>query len=200
MKARVPTGVPVLVELGKKPPLTTDYQAKTPYKILIVITNGKTKRKFLHITRRKSGVYIAHGYPGGFHESYHSDGTRHIKGEGKNQLKQKYEKFTWSLKKRSPLDTLHGFVRMRNATASISNRALRGYARFRDSDGPFNKIVYLDTRTLPESINYEVVLVQPFLHSKIPLILTWPCYFQLFTHCLPWIALIIYEQWPQVKN
>ena len=108
-------------------------------------------------------------------------------------------KFTWSLETGSQLDKFQGFIRMRNATTSISNRALRGYERFRDSEGPIHKIVYLDNRSLPESIHYEVVLVQPFLHGTIPLALTWPCYFQLFTHCLPWIALIIYEQWPQTK-
>lgn len=199
MRARVPKDVPLLVELGSRRPGEVAFEAKTPYNLVIVITNGKIKRKFLHINRRASGMYVAHGMPGGLHESYHSDGKRHYKGKGIDEKTGNEKKFIHKLPAGVPLDRLTGFVRMQNATAAVSDRALKGYARFLDSEGPFDRVVYLDNRSLPEAINYEVILVEPFRHATIPFLTDWPVHLQLFTRCLPWIALLIYEQWPKQK-
>lgn len=196
----MPKDVPLLVELGSSRPREVAFEAKPSYSIVIAITNGKIKRKFLHINRRPSGIYIAHAYPGGFHESYHSDGRRHYKGTGIDENTKLRKKFVHNLEADVPLDRLTGFVTMRHATSVVSNRALKGYPKFRDSEGPFDKVVYLDNRSLPEAINYHVVLVEPFRHASIPFHTDWPLYYQLFTRCVPWIALLTYEQWPKQNN
>lgn len=196
MKAKVPTDVPLLVELGSKYPTEVDCKAKEPYSIVILITNGKRRRKFLHINRRNTGIYIAHGYKGGFHESYHMDGTRHWKGKEINEETGKEEDFKIKLPKGPPVSQIQRFFRLHNATAVIRGRALSGFTAFKETEGPFDKIVYLDSRSLPEAINYEIILVEPFRHGLIPFTTSWPLHFQLFTRSIPWIALLIYEQWP----
>ena len=201
MRAKIPTDAPLLIEVGtRQRPVEVEYSAKEPYSILILIANGKIRRKFLHINRRGSGIYIAHGFPGGWHESYHSDGKRHRRGSGINEETAVEEDFGYDLPSGPPLDELTGYFTLQNATAVVSNRALRGYPRFKEWDGPFDKIVYLDNRSLPEAVSYDVVLVEPFRHGKIPFITTWPLHVQIFTRCIPWIALLIYEQWPDAKR
>jgi hypothetical protein len=197
MRARIPPDVPVMVEVGTQPPSEVRYEAKLPYNILILITNGRIRRKFIHITRRKTGIYIARGHEGGFHESYHADGKRHWKGSGINEETGLEEDFGYDLPSGPPLDKVTGCVTLQNATTVVANRSLRGYARFKERDGPYDKIVCLDSRSLSEAVSYDVMLVEPFRHGKIPFITTWPLYFQLFTRCIPWIALLIYEQWPE---
>jgi hypothetical protein len=197
MRAKIPSDVPLLIEIGTSRPQEVQYRAKQPYSILILITNGKIRRKFLHINRRRSGIYIAHGREGGFHESYHLDGKRHWRGKGINEETGSEEDFGYDLPTGPPLAKLTGYVTLHNATAVVANNALRGYAQFKERDGPYDKIVYLDNRSLPEAVSYDVVLVEPFRHGEIPFITSWPLHVQLFTRCVPWIALLIYEQWPE---
>jgi hypothetical protein len=200
MKAKIPPDVPLLVELGSARPEEAIFDAKEPYSIAIVITNGSRRCKFVHINRRKSGVYIAHSWAGSSHESYHSDGKRHWKMKGINEETGSEDEAITDLPPGPPLDQLKGFLRLRNATTVLDGAFLENFSEFVDSEGPFDKIVYLDSRSLPNAINYEVILVEPFRHGLIPFHTDWPCHFQLFTRCLPWIALLIYEQWPETRE
>src|SRR5262249_29500203 len=193
---KVPADVPLLSEVGSGRPDQVAFDAKEPYNIAIVITNGSIRRKFVYINRKRSGIYIAHGLPGGFHESYHSDGKRHWNTKGINEETGKEEEFVTDFPSGPPLDQFTGSQRLHNSTTVVSDDFLENFSEFAESDGPFDKIVYLDTRAFPEAINYEVILVEPFRHGLIPFLTQWPVHFQLFTRCLPWIALLIYEQWP----
>jgi hypothetical protein len=200
MKAKIPPDVPLLVELGLARQEEVAFDAQEPYSIAIVITNSSTRRKFVYINRKKSGIYIAHGSAGSFHESYHPDGKRHWKFTGINEeTGSDYEEVS-DLPSGPPLDQLTGFLRLQTATAVLSDDFLGNFSEFAERDGPFDKIVYLDSRALPKAVNYEVILVEPFRHGLIPFHTDWPCHFQLFTRCLPWIALLIYEQWPKIKQ
>jgi len=200
MKAKIPLDVPVLIEIGTARPETVAFDAKEPYSIAIVITSGSRRCKFVHINRRKSGVYIAHSLAGSSHESYHSDGKRHWKMKGIDEETGKEDEAITDLPSGPPLDQLKGFLPLRNATTVLDPAFLENFSEFVESDGPFDKIVYLDRRSLPEAINYQVILVEPFRHGLIPFYTDYPCHFQLFTRCLPWIGLLIYEQWPETKQ
>ena len=161
MRARIPPDVPLMVEVGTQRPSEVCYEAKLPHSILILITNGRIRRKFIYITRRKSGIYVARGHEGGFHESYHAVGKRHWKGSGINEETGLEEDFGYKLPSGPPLENITGYVTLQNATTVVANRALRGYARFKERDGPYDKIVYLDNRSLPEAVSYDVMLVEP---------------------------------------
>jgi hypothetical protein len=196
MKAKVPPDAPLLVEPGSARPEEVAFDAKEPYRIAIVITNGSIRRKFVYIDRNKNGIFIAHGSRGSSHESYYPDGKRRWKFTGINEeTGTDYEEVS-DLPSGPPLDRLTGFLRLQTATVVVSDDFLGNFSDFSDHDGPFDKIVYLDSRALPKAVNYEVMLVEPFRHGLIPFHTNWPCHFQLFTRCLPWIALLIYEQWP----
>jgi hypothetical protein len=200
MKAKIPPDVPLLAELGTARPEEVAFDAKEPYSIAIVITDGITRRKFVYINRKKSGIDIAHGSTGSFHESYQPDGKRHWKFTGINEeTGSEYEEVS-DLPSGPPLDQLRGFLPLQPATAVLSDGFLESFSESVDRDGPFDKIVYLDSRALPKAVNYEVILVEPFRHGLIPFHTDWPCHFQLFTRCLPWIALLIYEQWPDTRQ
>jgi len=200
MKAKIPPDAPLLVEIGSARPIEVSFDDKEPYSIAIVITNGSRRCKFVHINRRKSGVYVAHSLEGSSHESYHSDGKRHWKMKGIDEETGREDEVITDLPSGPPLDQLKGFVRFRNATTVLDSAFLENFSEFVDSDGTFDKIVYLDSRCLPSAINYQVILVEPFRHGLIPFYSAYPCHFQLFTRCLPWIALLIYEQWPKTKR
>jgi hypothetical protein len=200
MKAKIPADASLLLELGSARPEEAVFDAKEPYSIAMVITKGSTRRKFVYINRTKSGISIAHGCHGNFHESYHPDGTRHWKFTGINEeTGNEYEEVS-DLPIGPPLDQFTGFLPLKAVTAVLADDFLENFSEFADLDGPFDKIVYLDRGTLPKAVNYQVGLVEPFRQGLIPFHADWPCYFQLFTHCLPWIALSIYEEWPEIKQ
>lgn len=200
MKAKVPRDVPLLVEPGSARPVEVTFDAKEPYSIAIVITNGSTRRQFVYINRNQSGIFIDHGSPGNSHESYHTDGKRQWRFRGINEeTGSDYEEVS-DLPTGPPLDQLTGVLPLQTVTAVVSDEFLGNFSEFSDRDGPFDKIVYLDSRALPHAVNYEVVLVEPFRQGLIPFHVHWPCHFQLFTRCLPWIALLIYEQWPGTQE
>jgi hypothetical protein len=200
MKAKIPLDVPLLFESGSARPEEVAFDAKEPYRIAIVISSGSLRRKFVYISRNENGVFIAHGSPGSCYESYRPDGKRHWKFTGINEeTGTDYEEVS-DLPSGPPLDQLKGFLSLQTATAVVSDDSLGNFSEFSDRDAPFDKIVYLDCRTLPKAVSYEVILVEPFRHGLIPFHRDWPCHFQLFTRCLPWIALLIYEHWPETQE
>jgi hypothetical protein len=119
MKAKIPPEAPLWVELGSTTPGEVSFEAKEPYSIAVVITNGKIRRKFVYINRRRMGIYVAHGRPGGFHESYHADGKRHWKFKGIDEETQKEEEFVIDLPSGPPLDQLTNLIGLHNATQSF---------------------------------------------------------------------------------
>jgi hypothetical protein len=200
MKAKIPRDVPLLVETGSARPEEVAFDAKQPYSIAIAITDGSKRRKFVYINRNKNGLFIDHGSPGNCHEAYLQDGKRQWKFQGINEeTGSDYEEVS-DLPPGPPLDQLTGFLPLQTATAVVSDDFLGNFSEFSERDGPFDKVVYLDSRALPHAVNYEVILVEPFRHGLIPFHINWPCHFQLFTRCLPWIALLIYEHWPETKE
>ncbi len=171
MKAKIPADASLLLELGSARPEEAAFDAKEPYSIAMVITKGSTRRKFVYINRTKSGISIAHGCHGNFHESYHPDGTRHWKFTGINEeTGNEYEEVS-DLSIGPPLDQLTGFLPLKAVTAVLADDFLENFSEFAD-----------------------------LRQGLIPFHADWPCYFQLFTHCLPWIALSIYEEWPEIKQ
>lgn len=52
-----------------------------------------------------------------------------------------------------PLDQLTGVLPLQPATAVVYDDFLGNSSEFSDRDGPFDKIVYLDSRVLPKAIS-----------------------------------------------
>jgi hypothetical protein len=82
-RAQIPPNSRIYVELGSKYPTEVDYDPIAPFTILWVVTNGEIRRKFLWVTIRKSGIYVADGGPDNFHTSYHTDGRFHWKSKNR---------------------------------------------------------------------------------------------------------------------
>ena len=107
MKARIPPDALVLRQLGTGSAQQMAFEGVCPFSICWVITDGKRRWQYhLHINRRKSGIYVAIGLKGGFHSSYHADGTRHWK-MGRKPLAQ--------FDKGLPLEKVKGVFRLRLA-------------------------------------------------------------------------------------
>jgi hypothetical protein len=189
-RASIPADAKVLVELGTKRPDLVPYDPLVPFEMLWVVTNGKIRRKFLWVTFRNTGIYVASGSPESLHTSYHTDGTLH--------WKRKDDVF--SSQKRDPLEQLKEPVLIQSGTTSIANDALEAFEMREFRDHPVDSVLYLDNRVLPQYICHHVYAVPPFRHGDIHLINDWPASFHLVTHTNPWIAVVIYEQTERPKR
>ena len=152
--------------------------------MLWVVTNGSVQRQLLWVAARKTGIYVAHGGPGGIHTTYHVDGTFHLKIVGHKE----------SLEKRPPLPDIEEPVLVQSATMVINDEALARFDLKEFTDKPVGTVVYLDNRMLPEAIYYHVWAVPSFEHGKVPLLTEHPARIHVITHTVPWIEVIIYEQ------
>jgi hypothetical protein len=182
-RARIPPGTKIWVELGKTYPAEVSFEARTDFKICWVITDGKRRWKYLWIIRRASGLYVAHTLPGGFHESYHADGTRHWKDQKGHEV---------SLGSGPPLDSFAGWLALSSSTSTITSEALDGYAEFEDE--PVDKLIYLDNRTFGPYVHTVVHLVEPYRHAEVPLGIDQPFFLYLVTHTLPWLMITMADQ------
>jgi hypothetical protein len=183
MKARVPPSAVVWRELGKGPAQEMAFVGVCPFSACWVITDGKRRWKYLHINRRKSGIYVAMGLKGGFHSSYHADGTRHLK-MGRKTITM--------LKKGPPLEEVKGYVQIASSGSTIETKALRGYAKVKGVSA--DMIIYIDNRTYGPNVGASVYIVEPFAHGKIPLHTDQPSFFYLITHTVPWLAVVLTDQ------
>jgi hypothetical protein len=186
----IPKGAKILVELGAEQPQQTAYNASSPFQLLWVITNGIIQRKFLWITVRKTGIYVAFGGPGNIHTSYHMDGKFHWK----------VNNITQNLGCNPPLPSIPGPILIQSATAAISDDALDRFKLTIFDDSPVNSLIYIDNRILPNAVYYHVWVVPPFKHGDVPLITKDPAHIHLCTHTNPWIEVIIYEQRSRNSN
>ena len=176
VRARVPPDAKVWVELGTQKPSETSYEARCPFSICWVIANGAKRHKFLWITRRDSGVYVASTLSGGFHESYHPDGTRHLRGQNGLDI---------PMGKGPPLDAITDYVSLRNGSIDISSQLLDMSTEFQDE--VINKVIYLDNRSFGPWVYFTVYLVEPFKHATVPVHTEYPSFIYLITHTTPWI-------------
>jgi|ERR1039458_3539349 hypothetical protein len=176
VRARVPTDANVWVELGSQKPAEAGFEARCPFSICWVLTNGAKRVKFLWINRRETGVYVASTLPGGVHESYHSDGTRHLRSQSGLDM---------PMGKGPALDSISGYVALRNASIDISSDLLDMSAEFQDE--PLDKVIYLDNRSFGPWVYVTVYLVEPFKHAAVPLHTEYPSFIYLITHTAPWI-------------
>jgi hypothetical protein len=183
-RARVPTDARILVEVGVRRPIEVAYDPLGPFRILWVVTNGRTRRNFLWVTVRKTGIYVASGGPGPSHTSYHADGRFRWKANG----------HTVALEEKPPLPDIGTPVLVQSATTVIRDDALRRFELTRFVDRPVDRVVYLDNRVLPEAISYHVWAVPPFRHGDVPLLTVHPAHIHVVTHTNPWIQVVIYEQ------
>ena len=170
--------------------MQTEYNTFSPFQLLWVITNGTIQRKFLWITIRKTGIYVAFGGPGNIHTSYHTDGQFHWK---LNDIIQ-------DLGRKPPLPRIPEPILIQNATTVISNDALERFQLTSFDDSPVNSLVYMDNRMLPNAVNYHIWAVPPFKHGDVPLMIDSPAHIHLCTHTNPWIEVIIYEQGSRNSN
>lgn len=179
----IPKGAKILVELGTEQPQQAAYNNTSPFQLLWVITNGTIQRKFLWITVRKTGIYVAFGGPGNIHTSYHTDGQFHWK---MNDISQE-------LGRRQPLPNLTEPILIQSATTAISNDVLERFELTIFDASPVNSVIYMDNRMLPHAVYYHVWVVPPFKHGDVPLMIDDPAHIHLCTHTNPWIEVIIYE-------
>jgi hypothetical protein len=190
-RASIPQNAKLYVELGTRRPETVSYDPILPFEMFWVVTNGKIRRKFLWVTYRKTGIYVASGMPESSHTSYHTDGTFHWK-TSKNHVLSKQQK--------SPLDKIQQPVLIQNGATSITDEALELFEMREFKDHPVDSVLYLDNRVLPESIAYHVYAVPPFQHGDIHLMIDWPASLHVVTQTNPWIAVVIYEQTNRPKR
>lgn len=183
-RAKVPREATILVELGSRRPMEVAYDPFCPFRILWVVTNGKTRRNFLWVTVRKTGIYVAFGGPGHAHTSYHADGSFHWRANG----------HTVRFEKKPPLPTIEQPILIQNATAGITDEVLRRFDLTEFADHPVDRVVYLDNRVLPDAISYYVWAVPPFRYADTPLLTEHPAHIHVATHTSPWIQVVIYEQ------
>jgi hypothetical protein len=183
-RAQVPPNSKIYIELGTTYPTEVDYDPIAPFKILWVVTNGEIRRKFLWITIRKSGIYVADGSPDNFHTSYHTDGRFHWKSKNRKIAHEK----------RPPLPNILEPVIIQTVSLSITDDSLDMYELTNFDDQLVDKIFYLDNRMLPEGIYYHVWAVPPFRHGDVPLHTDKPAHIHIITHTNPWIEVIIYEE------
>jgi len=179
----IPKVAKLLVELGSKP-RETEYDASEPFQLLLVITNGLVQRKFLWITLRKTGIYVAFGGPGSVHTSYHTDGNFHWKVGNIAQ----------DLDRKPPLPNIATPILLQSATAGISNDVLDKFELTEFNDISVDRVIYLDNRKLPNSVYYQIWAVPPFMHGDVPLMIDEPAHVHFCTHTQPWLMAIIYEQ------
>ena len=182
--AAVPDDAMILFELGTKRPAEVAYAPFMPFTILWVVTNGRERRNFLWVVRRRTGIYVAFGGPGSRHTSYHSDGTFQWKSGGRKLTVQK----------RPPLSSIREPVLIQNGAAIINDEALESFQLTAFRDQPVDRVVYLDNRMLPEAIAFHVWVLPPFRHGAVPLLTDRPAQIHLVTHTVPWIEVVIYEE------
>lgn len=180
----IPKDAKILVELGAKQPKETEYNAFTPFQLLLVITNGVIQRKFLWVILRKTGIYVAFGGPGNIHTSYHTDGEFHWKVGDIIQ----------DLGRKPPLPNIATPILLQGATAGISNDVLDRFELTEFCDTPVDRVIYIDNRKLPNSVYYQVWAVPPFMHGDVPLMIDEPAHIHFCTHTHPWIMVVVYEQ------
>ena len=186
----IPKDAKILVELGAKQPEETAYNASSPFQLLWVITNGTIQRKFLWVTIRKTGIYVAFGGPGNVHTSYHTDGEFHWKlGD-----------ITQDLGRKPPLPSIPQPILLQSAMAVISDDVLDGFQLTAFDDTPVDRVIYVDNRMLPTSVYYQVWAVPPFKHGDVPLMIEDPAHIHFCTHTHPWLVVIIYEQGSRNRN
>lgn len=183
-RAKVPKQARILVEVGSSRPEEVAYDPFGPFRILWVVTNGRTRRNFLWVTVRRTGIYVAFGGPGHAHTSYHVDGRFHWKANGR----------TVELEQKPPLPEIEKPILIQSATTVITDDVLRRFELTRFADRPVDRVVYLDNRVLPEAIYYHVWAVPPFHHGAVPLLTDHPAHIHVVTHTNPWIQVVIYEQ------
>jgi len=189
-QASIPPEAAILVEVGSHRPHKVAFDAFGPFKILWVITNGTTRRNFLWITLRKTGIYVAFGGPNHMHTSYHTDGSFHWKAD--NHVVE--------LGQRPPLPDIPKPVLIQSATTVVTDETLDRFDLASFEDGPVDRVIYLDNRMLPEALQYEVWAVPPFKHGTVPLMTEYPAQIHIATHTIPWLKVIIYEQGPRRGN
>ena len=182
-RARIPDEARIWVEVGANRPSEAAFEARTNFKACWVITDGTRRWKYLWIVRRASGLYIAHTLPGGFHESYHSDGTRHWKDQRGHET---------PLGSGPPLDAFSGWLALSSSSSTISSQALDGYSEFVDE--PVDKLLYMDNRTFGPYVHTLVYLVEPYRHAEVPMSIDRPCFIYLITHTIPWIMISMADQ------
>jgi len=183
MKARVPSGALVWQKLCTGAAREMAFEGVCPFSVCWVITDGKHRWKYLLVNRRKSGVYVALGLKGGFHSSYHANGTQHWK-VGRAPVAK--------LEKGPPLEDVKGCIQIASSGSTIATKALTGYAEFKDAMA--DKIIYVDNRTFGPGVGASVYLVEPFAHGQIPLNTDQPSFFYLITHMVPWLAVVLTDQ------
>lgn len=183
-RAKVPKEARILVEQGTRHPVEVAYDSFQPFRIHWVVTNGRTRRNFLWVTIRKSGIYVAFGGPGHSHTSYHADGRFHWKANGD----------TVNLEQKPPLPDIGKPILVQSATTVITDDVLRRFQLTKFADRPVDQVVYLDNRVLPEAIYYQVWALPPFHHEVVPLLAEYPAHIHVATHTNPWIQVVIYEQ------
>lgn len=182
--AKVPSNARIFYVEGSKRPSEVTYSPIVPYKMLWVVTNGSVRRKFLWVTVRKTGIYVAFGGQGSIHSSYHADGTHHLKANKK----------TVSRSAKPPLASLVEPVLIQNGAVTITDEVLA--SRYKLSvfdDQPVDRVVYLDNRKLPDTIEYFVWAVPAFRHDAVPLFTDRPAQIHVVTHTNPWIEVVICE-------
>jgi hypothetical protein len=154
------------------------------FKVCFVITNGIIRKKFLWISRRKSGFYIAFATPGGIHQSYHQDGKSHMK-VGKS------EKVS-DLANRPPLDSIVDAHFVTSGGFLINDDALDLLQLPEFKDEQIDRVIYLDNRLL-KGVSFQIWLVEPWKQAQVPLIMDKRAHMHLFTHTQPWLAIVLYD-------
>ena len=183
-RARVPDDARILVEVGSGRPSEVGYDPFAPFRMLWVVTNGVVRRKFLWVTVRKTGIYVAFAGPVSLHTSYHTDGMVHWKLK-----KQKL-----SVRTLPPLPDIGAPVLIQSASTVITDDALERFQFPKFDDQSADIVIYLDNRMLPDALYYQVWAVPPFRHGAIDLMTHQPAHIHLVTHTYPWIEVVIYEQ------
>jgi len=180
----IPKDTKILVEVGAELPQKTAYDAFEPYRLLCLVTNGRIQRKFLWVTLRKTGIYVAFGGPGNVHTSYHTDGEFHWK----------LNSITHELDRKPPLPNIPEPILIQSATTKISNEVIERFEFTIFDDSPVDSVLYMDNRILPSTVYYHVWAVPPFKHGEVPLMIDDPADIHICTHTNPWLMVIIYEQ------
>jgi hypothetical protein len=183
-RAAITEDAKIFLEVGAERPKEMGYEARIPFSICWVITDGVHCWKYLWIKRLKSGVYVAHTLPGGFHESYHSDGRRHWRQQGGTTL---------PLPDGPPLDSITGVVPLHRCAGSVRPGDLLRIGSPEFKDDPVDKLIYIDSRRFGPYALAEVYLVEPFKHGEVPLHIGHPWHLYLVSHTIPWILITIGE-------
>ncbi len=157
-----------------------------PFRLIVVLTDGRISKRFLVLTWRPDGIYLAtldERY-GALHTSYHQDGTFHFRAPrvpGPDPPSIKRPAFT----------EVRGFFQLHFASFGTTRPQLERLSDLQAEDRP-ERLVPVDLHQLPGRLSCSVFILEPGYDGPPPPKLGNLIHEALISETMPWILLHVY--------